>query len=343
MRHTLNVVILIVVVTVGLLFVVNKIDWMPVAASTAAGPVDWLFGLNLDVITVLYVLINGIMLYSVFMFRRKRGDDSEGSYFHGDTKLEIGWIVIPTVIVLAFAVIGGSVLKQVSAADKEELKVIVTGRQWSWTFEYPDLGITTTELNLPVNMQAHFLLRSEDVIHSFWVPQFRLKQDLVPGQEKELRITPTLLGSYQLMCAELCGTSHAYMVAPVNVLTAEDFEIWRQKRLGIYQEPAGEGGGAAEDPAALGAKVASSAGCIACHSIDGSKLVGPTWKGLFGRTETMADGSTITVDDAYLHESIVNSGAKLVQGYADLMPKNFGDSLTDQEIKGLIEYIRTLK
>lgn len=343
MRHTINVIILIVVVTVGLLFLVNRIDWMPVAASTAAGPVDWLFGLNLDVITVLYVLVNGIMLYSVFMFRRKRGDDSEGSYFHSNTKLEIGWIVIPTIVVLAFAVVGGSVLKQVSAADKDELAVIVTARQWSWTFEYPDLGITTTELNLPINKQAHFLLRSEDVIHSFWVPQFRLKQDLVPGQEKELRITPTLLGSYQLMCAELCGTSHAYMVAPVNVLSAEDFEIWRQKRLGIYKEPGGEAGGGGEDPVALGTKVASSAGCTACHSIDGSKLVGPSWKGLFGKTETMADGSTITADDAYLHESIVNPGAKLVQGYADLMPKNFGDSLTAQEITGIIEYIKTLK
>ena len=342
MRHIINVIVLIVVVTVGLLFLVNKIDWMPVAASSAAGPVDWLFGLNLDVITILYVLINGIMLYSVFMFRRKRGDDSEGAYFHSNTKLEIGWIVIPTVVVVAFAVVGGSVLKQVSASTKDELNVIVTGRQWSWTFEYPDLGITTTELNLPIDKQVHFLLRSEDVIHSFWVPEFRLKQDLVPGQDQELRITPTLLGTYQLMCAELCGTSHAYMVTPVNVLSAEDFEIWRQKRLGIYQEPDG-GGGAPEDLAALGAKVSASAGCIACHSLDGLNLLGPTWKGLYGRTETMSDGSTITVDDAYLHESIVNSGAKLVQGYADLMPKNYGDALTEQEITGIIEYIKTLK
>jgi cytochrome c oxidase subunit 2 len=196
---------------------------------------------------------------------------------------------------------------------------------------------------MPVNEQAHLILRSEDVIHSFWVPEFRLKQDLVPGQEKELRITPTELGQYELLCAELCGTSHAYMKAPVNVLSAEDFEIWRQKRLGIYVEPdTGGEGGVAQDPAALGQQVASSAGCVACHSIDGSPLVGPTWKGLFGRTETMADGSTVTADEAYIEESILNPGAKLVQGYADVMPKNYADVLTPDEIKGIIEYIKTL-
>ncbi len=346
MRHVINVTILIIVATVGLLFVLNRVHLMPVAASTAAGPVDWLFGLHMDIITFLYVLINGIMLYCVFAFRRRRGDDSEGSYFHGNTKLELGWIIVPTIVVMIFAVLGASVLSQVSAADAKEMKVIVTGRQWAWTFEYPDLGITSTELNLPVNEQAHFILRSEDVIHSFWVPQFRLKQDLVPGQDKELRITPTLLGSYQLMCAELCGTSHAYMTAPVNVLSAADFEIWRQKRLGIYKEPEGTGtggGAAAEDPVAVGKKVASSAGCVACHSIDGSKIVGPTWKGLAGESVTLADGSTVTADDAYLEESIVNPGAKMVQGYPDVMPKNFKDVLTADEIKGIIAYIKTLK
>lgn len=342
MRHAINVTIIILVSIFALLFIADNVQWMPVQASAEAKLIDWLFNLHIDVIVVLYVLVNGILLYSVFAFRRKKDDPSEGVYFHGNTRLEILWTVIPLIVVIYFAILGAGVLRQTLEAADDELEVVVTARQWAWAFEYPEWGIASTELNLPVNRRVHLVLYSEDVTHSFWVPEFRVKQDTVPGQEHHLRLTPTRVGTYKVRCAELCGTSHAFMEAPVNVMTAEDFEIWRQKRLGIYVPPEGEEA-PAEDPVALGQRVATSAGCIACHSLDGSALVGPTWKGIFGKTETMADGSTVVVDEAYLYESIVNPSAKIVAGFQDLMPKNYGDILTEAEINALIEYMKTIR
>lgn len=339
MKHVINVTILIVVAAAVLLFVSNSVQWMPVQASLEAVSIDNLFNLHIDVIIILYALVNGILLYSVFVFRRKRNDESEGAYFHYNSKLEIGWTVVPLIIVLYFAFLGATVLAQTLQKGEDELEVRVTAQQWTWSFEYPEWGIASTELNLPVNRRVNFIITSPDVTHSFWVPEFRLKQDAVPGEEKHLRLTPTLVGNYKVRCAELCGTSHYAMESPVNVMTEEDFEIWRQKRLGIYVEPEGE----AQDPVALGKQVATSAGCTACHSIDGSPLVGPSWKGIFGATSTFVDGSSATVDEAYLHESIVDPAAKIVEGFQDLMPKNFSQTLTETEITGLIEYIKTLQ
>jgi cytochrome c oxidase subunit 2 len=343
MRHAINVTIIIIVAVFALLFIANNVQWMPVQASAESVLIDRLFNLHIDAIVFLYVLVNGILLYSVFVFRRKKDDLSEGAYFHGNTTLEILWTVIPLITVIYFAVLGAGVLRQTLEAADDELNVVVTARQWTWTFEYPEWGIASTELNLPVDRRVHFVLYSEDVTHSFWIPEFRLKQDTVPGQEHHLRVTPTRIGTYKVRCAELCGTSHAYMEAAVNVMSAEDFEIWRQKRLGIYVPPEGEAGAAPQDLVALGQKVATSAGCTACHSVDGSALVGPTWKGLFGKTETFADGTTAVVDEAYIHESIVNPSAKIVSGFQDVMPKNYGDILTEEEINALIEYIKSIQ
>lgn len=340
MKHFIYVTILVVIAAAVLLFLGNSIQWMPVQASLEAVDIDNLFDLHIDVIIILYALVNGILLYSVFVFRRKRNDESEGAFFHSNTKLEIGWTVIPLIVVLYFAFLGATVLSKELEKGEDELEVKVTAQQWTWSYEYPEWGIASTELNLPVNRRVHFILTSTDVTHSFWVPEFRLKQDTVPGQEKDLRLTPTLIGNYKVRCAELCGKSHYAMESAVNVLSAEDFEIWRQKRLGTYVEPEGE---AQEDPVEIGKQVATSAGCVACHSIDGSTLVGPSWKGLYGSTSSFTDGSSGPVDDAYLHQSIVDPGAKIVNGFQDVMPKNFGQTLTPAEITGLIEYIKTLQ
>ena len=343
MKHARNVIILILVGSAVLLFGVNIIDLAPIAASAEAQQVDWLFGLHMNVIAFLYVLVNGIMLYSVFAFRRKPDDDSEGAYIHGNAKLEIAWTIIPLITVLFFAFLGSMVLRNVTQAAPNSMDVTVIARQWSWTFEYPEYGIVSTELNLPVGRQVNFKLRSEDVVHSFWVPEWRMKHDTVPGQDKYIRLTPSEEGTFKVRCAELCGTAHAYMLADINVMSQEDFDIWVQKKLGIYEGPEGGEGGGEVDPVAEGQALAQSAGCLACHSVDGSPLVGPTWKGLFGKTETLADGSTVVVDEAYLIESIIDPSAKIVNGFQDVMPKNYGDIFSDQEIGYIIEYIKSLQ
>ena len=209
----------------------------------------------------------------------------------------------------------------------------VTGFQWAWRFEYPDLGVTSAELVLPVDRPVAFELTAADVIHSFWIPEFRIKMDAIPGRINRLVLTPDQIGTYRLRCAEMCGLKHAYMLADVRVVAEEEFQAWVQAQTG-----------ATLSPAERGRQVAEQAGCLACHSVDGAPSVGPTWKGLFGSTRTLADGSTAVADEAYLYESIVDPGAKVVEGFPDnVMPRTFGQSLTGEQIRDLIEYIKTLK
>jgi cytochrome c oxidase subunit 2 len=177
-------------------------------------------------------------------------------------------------------------------------------------------------------------MTSNDVIHSFWVPEFRVKQDLVPGRITELRFTPTVIGNYAVRCAEICGTSHAYMESPVIVASQADFDTWMAEQVEIAQE-------LAQTPEGRGQALVSANGCNACHSLNGAAGIGPTWFNLFGRQERLTDGSVITVDDEYLHESISAPQAKIVAGFENqLMPAyNF----TDEQIADIIAYIKTLK
>ena len=215
------------------------------------------------------------------------------------------------------------------------MEVKVIGSQWSWRFEYPQYGITSAELRVPVDKQVLLKLTSTDVIHSFWVPEFRVKQDAVPGDNmiKDLRITPTLIGDYKVRCAELCGRQHAYMESPVIVKSEADFQAWVTEQTALPKEPE-----------ARGERWARQFACLACHSVDGSPLVGPTWKGLFGKQETLTDGTAVTVDETYLLESIVNPNLKITQGFQPgLMPQTFADTLTPDQINDIVAYIKTLK
>ena len=179
-------------------------------------------------------------------------------------------------------------------------------------------------------------MTSKDVIHSFWVPEFRVKQDLVPGRTTEYRITPTLLGDYKVRCAELCGTSHAYMLAPIHVVSEADFQAWVQKE----QAAAAAAASGAPDPT-RGQQLYENLGCKACHSLDGSAGVGPSWKGLFGSEVELNDGTKVTADEAYIIESIKNPSAKIVNGYqAGTMPQF---SLTDAQINDIVAFIKTVK
>jgi cytochrome c oxidase subunit 2 len=189
-------------------------------------------------------------------------------------------------------------------------------------------------LVLPVNQQALLNLTSNDVIHSFWVPEFRVKQDALPGEgmERELRITPTQIGSYKVRCAELCGLEHAYMLADVRVVSLEDYNSWVSEQLA----------GISDDPVLRGEKWATQFGCIACHSTDGSTRAGPTWLNIYGSEESLSDGSTITVDETYLRESILEPQAKIVQGYENVVMPPTGQNMSEQQIQDVIEFIKSI-
>ena len=340
MKHGIIVGTIIAVVSALMIMWMRTIQWMPVEASLEARPIDWLFGLHIDVITFLYVLVNGILIYSIIAFRRKKGEeDAVGENIHGNTKLEIAWTVIPLITVLFFAYLGAIVLNDITAAAADELEVNVTARQWSWSFEYPEAGVKSSELYLPAGRKVKLSMTSVDVIHSFWVPEFRVKMDTVPGMTTTLRITPTEEGVYKVRCAELCGTAHAAMLGTIRVVSEEEFNQWLQGK----QAPTSAEDLSEEDLLSLGASTADAAGCLACHSVDGSKSVGPTWQGLFGSERPLADGSTVVADEDYIRESILDPRAKVVAGFPDIMPTDYANTLSELDIQALIAYIRSLK
>ena len=335
MRHFIVAAIIVILLMVGTYFLLDNIQLLPEQASLQARSIDELFRFDFIAIAVLFSLIIGLMIYSIIFFRRKKGDETDGPHIEGNTPLEVVWTLVPLGFVLFLAYYGSSILGKVEAPDPRPLRVEVIGSQWSWRFEYPDYDIISTELVLPVNKQALLNMTSTDVIHSFWIPEFRVKQDLLPGEgfEKELRITPIELGEYKVRCAELCGREHYAMLAPVAVLTEANFEAW----------VAEESGTVSDDPVVRGELVAKQFGCTACHSSDGSALAGPSWLGVYGSTEMLADGTSIMVDEAYLVESIREPGSKIVEGFLNIMPENIGADLTDEKIDDLLAFIASLQ
>lgn len=334
MRHFVIVGVLVILVAALTFVGLNYLHLMPAEASAQSIPVDWLWNLDIDVISFLLALIVVPIVYSLIVFRRKKGDTTDAEYIEGNTSLEITWTIIPLIVVLIFAYLGAYTLGEINVVDPSANEIQVKAIQWAWSFTYPE-GFTSKELHLPVNKQVVLKMTSGDVIHSFWVPEFRIKQDVLPGRVTDYRITPILVGNYTVRCAELCGASHSYMTAPVIVSSQADYDVW----IAAQKSAAST---AAQTPEGRGQQLATSLGCRGCHSIDGSKLIGPSWQGLYGSQVTLSDGSTVTADDAYLIESISNPSAKIVKGFeaTTAMPKF---DLTDAQIKDLVAYIATLK
>jgi cytochrome c oxidase subunit II len=340
-RHFVTVTALVLLVTYLTYAGLTSLGLMPAAASVQADPIDWLFDLHVLMMAFLFSLITVILVYALVVFRRKPGETGDGAHIEGNTGLEIAWTIVPLIVVIVFGVIGADNLRQVQAVDPNALEVRVIGFQWSWRFEYPE-GFSSNTLYLPANKQVLLKMESVDVLHSFWVPEFRVKQDLIPGRVTELRITPTLEGEYPLLCAEICGTAHAYMVSPVKVVSQTAYAAWVTEQVALYEAEllASEG----QPDAGRGERLYTELGCQACHSLTGAAGVGPTWQGLFGQeNRPLADGSTVAlVDEEYLYESIVSPNAKVAQGFnANAMPSY--SYLRDAQVYDLIEFIKTLE
>jgi len=338
MRHFVIVAILVIALALLTYFGLDAVGLMPVQASAQAVIIDWLWNLEVMTISFLFALIIVPLFYSLIVFRRKKGESGDGEHIEGNTTLEITWTVVPLLIVVVFAYLGAYNLGETRRVDPQAMEIKVTAQQFAFTFEYPDYGIVSKELYLPVNKQVLLKMTSKDVIHSFWVPEFRIKQDIVPGRVTEYRITPTLLSSadqrYKVLCAELCGASHAYMLADIQVVSQVDFDTWVAARQV-------EALAAANTPEGRGETLVAQNGCQGCHSIDGSPSTGPTWFGLYERQEEMADGSVVTADDSYIKESILNPQAKIVSGFEGVLMPTY--EFTDEQIADIIAYMKTLK
>lgn len=335
MRHFFIVVVLVIVSTVLVNTLLNSVGLLPVQASLQASTIDRLFDTHFFLISFLFSLIVVFLGYSIVVFRRKSEDDY-GKYVTGSSRLEVIWTIIPLGIVVYLAYLGSQSLAEVRQVDPQAMVVNVTAGQWFWRYEYPDFGITSQSLNLPVNEQVLLRMTSLDVIHSFWVPEFRVKQDILPGENlvKELRVTPTQLGTYTVRCAELCGGSHAYMNSPVVVMTREEFDRWVSQELAAVSS----------DPVARGQRLVAQNGCIGCHSLDDKPSVGPTWQGLFGKEQELTDGSKVIVDEDYLKEAILFPNAKVPKGFAPgIMPEIYQTQLSEQQLTDIIAFIKSLQ
>jgi cytochrome c oxidase subunit 2 len=316
-----------------------RIDWFPSQGSKQAEKIDTLYDVLMIVSVPVFVLVMTIAIYCVIAFRAKPGDKGDGAHIHGNTKLEVVWVTIPFIIVTALAVYSWIVLDDIEAKQPNELIVNVTGEQFAWSFDYPQEKVKSNELVLPVDRPVHFQIHAKDVLHSFWVPDFRMKQDAVPGITTNTRVTPTDLGNFPVVCAELCGIGHATMRQQVRVVDGGEWQAWLKDQQ--------EGGDAPEDgesALAAGREIFTSAGCDACHTLadaDATAQVGPDLTDLAAAAEKRKPGMSA---EEYVKESIVNPPAFAVEGYSGTtMPKTYEDQLTPEEIDTLVEYLLGLR
>lgn len=306
--------------------------WMPVAGTEHAHHVDGVFTFINAICVFFFVLIMALCTYFVLKYRQKDPNDlPEPSPSH-NTKLEIVWTAIPIVIVVIMFVYGFAAYMNAVVAPENAYQVKVTGRKWSWTFEYPN-GYIDANLHIPVGEDIKLLITSEDVIHSVYIPSFRIKRDAIPGRYTVLTFKADYASpedGYNLFCAEYCGTEHSKMMAKVIVQEREDFDAWLAE-ASDYVNNLG--------PLKAGEKLYLERGCKSCHSLDGSAGTGPSFQNLYGNPHPLTDGTEATPDENFIRESILYPKAKVYSGYQPVMP-TFKGSLTDPEIDALITFIK---
>ena len=290
-KHVLPIVIIGIVVAALTAAQALLIDWLPPAASEQAGRTFTLLWVLFWCSAVFFVIVTSVLIYSIWKFRAAPDDLEDGPPIHGNTMLEVVWTAVPSLLLVAVAVYGYIVLSNNEAVAAGSLKVDVYAEQFAWTFGYPDAGIQTGTLMLPVNRQVELNLRSRDVIHDLWVPQFGVKGDAVPGIDNVIRITPTQVGTYPIVCNELCGVGHSLMRAKVNVVPQAQFDAWLAKSKGqiaaatVSAAANAKAGGAPGDVAA--GKTIFQTTCTGCHAGLGTQAggVGPKLQGMPGLTQ----------------------------------------------------------
>jgi cytochrome c oxidase subunit 2 len=309
------------------------IHWFPEQASTQAGPIDHLYHVLIFVSVPVFVTVMIIVLFSVRNFRMRPGEENlDGPPIHGNTRLEVIWTAIPAIILVVLCSYAWVVLNDIEEAQANEMRINVTGQQFAWTFEYPQAGgkpIKSAQLYLPKDRPVRFYVKALDVIHDFWVPAFRMKVDAVPGLETKYRVTPSRLGTYPVVCAELCGLGHSVMRSSTHVVTPAQFNAWLAKQ----KAPAAAAAGGAPDGKKLFTDGNGTAtACGSCHTLADA--------GTSGQTGPDLDKALAGKDAAFIEKSITDPDAEIAPGFqAGIMPKNYGDTLSPEELKALVKYL----
>jgi cytochrome c oxidase subunit 2 len=317
----------------------------PEQASTMAAQVDY-FYLFLIAVSLFFGIIIAVMLVGFSIQFRRRHPQDVGHHIHGSTVLEIAWSVIPFGITMVIFAWGVWLFFGFSRPPDNAHEVFVVGKQWMWKLQHMEGRREINELHVPIGQAVRLTMTSEDVIHSFYIPAFRMKFDVVPGRYTTSWFEATKVGEYHLFCAEYCGTEHSGMIGKIVVMEPADFERWLSEQPPVPQPPgqpvaAAAPSGGAPSPVAAGEALFTAKACATCHLPQGGGL-GPSLAGVFGESVTLSDGSTVTIDDAYVRESILNPTAKVVQGFQPVMP-TFQGQLSEEQVMQLIQYIKSLK
>jgi len=303
--------------------------FMPVQGTKIAQHVDSLYSFLVWASFISSILVIGGFIYFGMKYKR-RSDNDKTAYISHNSTLEFIWSFIPFVIFMVVFAWGVYVYREMRIMPQNALEVLVEGQKWNWTFYYKSGKVSAGELVVPVNTPVKLIMTSKDVLHSFFIPAFRVKQDVVPGRYTSLWFDAEKKGNYQVFCTEYCGDKHSGMLAKTTVVSREEFEQWLQndpyKGLSMTE---------------VGQKVYAGR-CAVCHNLSDAKLVGPGWKGLFGSSRKFTDGSSAVADENYVRESILAPNAKVVAEFAPAMP-TFAGQLSEQEIMAIIEFIKTVK
>jgi len=303
---------------------------MRTGASTFAEGVDLSLYIIAGISVFFLVVITAVMIYFVFRYSRKR--NPKATNIEGSNTLEVIWTVIPTILVLVMFYYGWMGYKPMREVPDNAIEIEAYAQMWKFSFQYPD-GKVTDSLVVPVNQPVKLNLHSRDVLHSFYVPAFRIKEDMVPGGQNYLWFNPNLEGRYDILCAEYCGQLHSYMLSTITVVSDAEYQTWLTSAPVITDEHPG-------------LAVLKQNACLTCHSQDGSKIIGPSFKGIFGKTETViTDGveREIVIDSAYIARSIKDPNADIVQGYMKGLMVSYDGVVTDEQIADIVDYIKNLK
>ena len=293
--------------------------------------VDRAFAVIFGIAFVFIIGISVFMIYTVIRYRRSRGHQAK--QFSGSVRLEILWTVIPLALVMLMFYYGWIGFAPMRKVPPDAMKIVAIGRMWEWEFDYGD-GRTSRELVIPVNKPVRIDLKSEDVNHSLFIPAFRVKEDVVPGYNNFLWFTPYYVGEYDILCTEYCGLLHSSMTSKTRVLSQEDFDIW----LDQLAE-------AAAIPVPEGLTLLRNTGCLACHSVDGSKLVGPSFKGYWGSERVITEEGverSVTADEAYTLKSIYDPNSQVVKGFSPGLMQSYTDVVSEEDALKMIEYLKEL-
>lgn len=309
---------------------------LPEQASTQAHLVDDLYSVIMLISIAGFVGLMGVMVFFVIRYHKSNNDKS--AYIPHNMTAETIWTVIPTIIFLGVAAWGLIAYFEMNKVPDNAYHIKVTGKQWMWEFTYDKDGkeaSVTDIMYVPVDTPIVLDMTSTDVLHSFYVPSFRIKRDTVPGMRTKVVFTPNKIGEYRIYCAEFCGTSHSRMRGTVRVVSKERFNKWLNFEIKESN---------ISDPVELGARLFARKGCASCHSTDGSVLVGPSLKGIWAAERKFSDGSKISsVDAEYIRESLIKPQAKIVDGFTGARMNSFAGQLSEKDIDHLVEYLKTLK